>query len=83
MILGDASAEDIDIAMKLGAGHPMGPLELADYTGLDTGVFIMQGWHKKFPDNPLFNPVKLQEKLVAEGKLGKKSGEGFYKYSKL
>ncbi|XP_057667108.1 probable 3-hydroxyacyl-CoA dehydrogenase B0272.3 [Diorhabda carinulata] len=79
---GDASAEDIDIAMKLGAGYPMGPLELADYTGLDTGVFILEGWHKKFPDNPLFKPVELQKKLVEQGKLGRKSGEGFYKYSK-
>lgn len=79
---GDASAEDIDIAMKLGAGYPMGPLELADYTGLDTGVFILEGWHKKFPDNPLFKPVELQKKLVQQGKLGRKTGEGFYKYSK-
>ncbi|CAG9763339.1 unnamed protein product [Ceutorhynchus assimilis] len=79
---GDASKEDIDIAMKLGAGYPMGPLELSDYTGLDTGVFIMEGWHKKFPENPLFKPVELQKKLVAEGKLGRKTGQGFYNYNK-
>ncbi|XP_072392338.1 probable 3-hydroxyacyl-CoA dehydrogenase B0272.3 [Diabrotica undecimpunctata] len=79
---GDASAQDIDTAMKLGAGYPMGPLELADYTGLDTGVFILEGWHKKFPDNQLFNPVELQKKFVKEGKLGRKTGEGFYKYTK-
>ncbi|XP_050498242.1 probable 3-hydroxyacyl-CoA dehydrogenase B0272.3 [Diabrotica virgifera virgifera] len=79
---GDASAQDIDTAMKLGAGYPMGPLELADYTGLDTGVFVLEGWHKKFPENPLFNPVELQKKLVKEGKLGRKTGEGFYKYTK-
>ncbi|CAG9828049.1 unnamed protein product [Diabrotica balteata] len=79
---GDASAQDIDTAMKLGAGYPMGPLELADYTGLDTGVFILEGWHKKFPDNALFNPVELQNKLVKEGKLEERVGEGFYKYTK-
>ncbi|KAM3957516.1 3-hydroxyacyl-CoA dehydrogenase [Aphomia sociella] len=79
---GDASARDIDIAMKLGAGYPMGPLELADYVGLDTNKFILDGWHKKFPDQPLFNPIPLLDKLVAEGKLGVKTGEGFYKYDK-
>lgn len=80
--LGDASARDIDIAMKLGAGYPMGPLELADYVGLDTNKFILDGWHKKYPDQPLFKPIPLLNKLVAEGKLGVKSGEGFYKYEK-
>ncbi|KAG6451112.1 hydroxyacyl-coenzyme A dehydrogenase, mitochondrial [Manduca sexta] len=79
---GDASARDIDIAMKLGAGYPMGPLELADYVGLDTNKFILDGWHKKYPDQPLFNPIPLLDKLVSEGKLGVKSGEGFYKYDK-
>ncbi|KAL0821432.1 hypothetical protein ABMA28_004910 [Loxostege sticticalis] len=79
---GDASARDIDIAMKLGAGYPMGPLELADYVGLDTNKFILDGWHKKYPDQPLFKPIPLLNKLVAEGKLGVKSGEGFYKYEK-
>lgn len=79
---GDADFKDIDIAMKLGAGYPMGPFELADFTGLDVGVFIIEGWHKKFPDEPLFSPPKLTKKLVEEGKLGVKSGEGFYKYNK-
>ncbi|XP_023021005.1 hydroxyacyl-coenzyme A dehydrogenase, mitochondrial [Leptinotarsa decemlineata] len=79
---GDASAEDIDIAMKLGASYPMGPFELADFTGLDTGHFILEGWHKKYPDNPLFKPTEIQGKLVREGKLGRKTGEGFYKYTK-
>ncbi|CAH0400711.1 unnamed protein product [Chilo suppressalis] len=79
---GDASAQDIDIAMKLGAGYPMGPLELADYVGLDTNKFILDGWHKKFPDQQLFKPIPLLNKLVAEGKLGRKSGEGIYKYDK-
>ncbi|XP_041982363.1 hydroxyacyl-coenzyme A dehydrogenase, mitochondrial-like [Aricia agestis] len=79
---GDASARDIDIAMKLGAGYPMGPLELADYVGLDTNKFILDGWHAKYPNEPLFNPIPVLNKLVAEGKLGVKTGEGFYKYDK-
>lgn len=79
---GDASARDIDIAMKLGAGHPMGPIELADYVGLDTTNSILNGWHEKFPDHPLYKPLPILEKLVKEGKLGVKSGEGFYKYTK-
>jgi len=77
---GDASAKDVDLAMKLGAGHPMGPFELADYVGLDTTKFIMDGWSARFPEESLFRPSELQDRLVAEGKLGRKSGEGFYKY---
>lgn len=77
---GEASARDIDIAMKLGAGYPMGPLELADYVGLDTNKFILEGWHEKYPDEPLFKPSAMLNKLVTEGKLGRKTGEGFYKY---
>ncbi|PIK34930.1 hypothetical protein BSL78_28248 [Apostichopus japonicus] len=79
---GDASPRDVDIAMKLGAGYPMGPFELLDYVGLDTTKFIMDGWHEKFPDNPLFNTSEKLTKLVEEGKLGVKSGEGFYSYKK-
>lgn len=79
---GEVSPEDLDTAMKLGAGHPMGPLELSDYVGLDVTKFIIDGWHQRFPDNPLFKPSPLLDKLVKEGKLGTKSGEGFYKYNK-
>ncbi|KAK3861550.1 hypothetical protein Pcinc_032508 [Petrolisthes cinctipes] len=68
--------------MKLGAGYPMGPIELSDYVGLDTSKFIIDGWHKSFPDVELFKPSPMLEKLVAEGKLGVKTGEGFYKYNK-
>lgn len=79
---GDASSRDIDVAMKLGAGYPMGPFELADYVGLDTTKFILDGWSKNYPDNPLFKPISLINQKVSEGKLGMKSGEGFYKYEK-
>ncbi|XP_059197528.1 hydroxyacyl-coenzyme A dehydrogenase, mitochondrial [Centropristis striata] len=77
---GHGSKEDIDIAMKLGCGYPMGPFELSDYVGLDTMKFIMDGWSEANPDNPLFGQSEVVNKLVAEGKWGKKTGEGFYKY---
>lgn len=77
---GEASKEDIDTAMKLGAGYPMGPFELLDYVGLDTMKFILDGWHEMDSKNPLFQPCPFLNKLVAEKKFGKKSGEGFYKY---
>lgn len=77
----DASVPDIDQAMKLGAGHPMGPLHLADYIGLDTCLFIVQGWVEKYPDEPsFFIPDCLQAKVVA-GDLGRKSGRGFYEWN--
>ncbi|XP_068617528.1 probable 3-hydroxyacyl-CoA dehydrogenase B0272.3 [Battus philenor] len=78
---GDATKEDIDIGMKLGAGYPMGPFELADYTGLDTNKFVLQVLYEKTKD-PVFRPVPILDKMVDEGKLGIKSGEGFYKYKK-
>ncbi|CAG9537529.1 unnamed protein product [Cercopithifilaria johnstoni] len=77
---GDASPRDIDTAMKLGAGYPMGPFELLDYVGLDTAKFILDGWHESYPNEKQFDPNPTLNKLVAEGKLGKKSGEGFYSY---
>ncbi|KAK0406875.1 hypothetical protein QR680_018861 [Steinernema hermaphroditum] len=77
---GDASKKDIDIAMKLGAGYPMGPFELADYVGLDTCKFIMDGWVQQYPNEPIFKASPTLDKLVSEGKLGRKTGEGFYKY---
>jgi 3-hydroxyacyl-CoA dehydrogenase len=77
---GDAVAEDIDTAMKLGCGFPMGPIELTDYVGLDTTLSIVKGWVERYPDEPAFQIPKLLEAKVVEGKLGRKSGEGFYKW---
>lgn len=68
--------------MKLGAGYPMGPIELSDYVGHDTSNSILEGWHAKFPNDPLFKPNESVKKLIQEGKLGVKSGEGFYSYKK-
>jgi len=80
---GHASTRDIDTAMRLGAGYPLGPFELADYVGLDTQKFIIDGWHEIEPDNPLFEPSATLDNLVTEGKLGRKTGHGFYKYGNL
>jgi len=77
---GDASKEDIDTGMRLGAGHPMGPIHLADYVGLDTCFYILEGWQAKFPDEPAFKVPKILQAKIAEGKYGRKSGEGFYKW---
>jgi len=66
--------------MKLGAGLAMGPFELLDYVGLDTAKFVAEGWHQSYPEEPLFIPNPTVIKLVNEGKLGRKTGEGFYKY---
>ncbi|XP_049421277.1 hydroxyacyl-coenzyme A dehydrogenase, mitochondrial-like [Epinephelus fuscoguttatus] len=77
---GHGSIEDIDTVMKLGFGHPMGPFELMDYVGTDTLKSIMDGLHAANPDLSVFNPCELLNKTVAEGKLGRKTGEGFYKY---
>lgn len=60
----------------------MGPFELADYIGLDTVKFVMDGWAAKYPEVQLFEASPLVDKLVAEGKLGRKTGDGFYSYKK-
>mmetsp|Transcript_2624 Transcript_2624/g.3998 ORF Transcript_2624/g.3998 Transcript_2624/m.3998 type:complete len:336 (-) Transcript_2624:152-1159(-) len=78
---GDATTHDIDISMQLGAGNPMGPLHLADYVGLDTCLFIMQGWVKDFPDERAFVVPELLKDKVAKGELGRKSGKGFYEWN--
>lgn len=79
---GDATVDDIDTAMKLGAGYPMGPFELTDLIGIDTARNVRQFYHEFYPNNPQYNPSPLLNKMVEEGKLGVKSGVGFYSYKK-
>ncbi len=76
---GVANAADIDTSMKFGAGHPMGPLALADMIGLDICLAIMQTLYKEFAD-PKYRPCPLLVKMVRAGKLGRKTGEGFFVY---
>jgi 3-hydroxybutyryl-CoA dehydrogenase len=77
---GVAGVQEIDTIMKLGMAHPMGPLQLADLIGLDTCLSIMKVLHKGFK-NDKYTPCPLLVELVAAGKLGIKTGEGFYTYS--
>lgn len=78
---GVAKAEDIDEAMKLGANHPMGPLALGDLIGLDVCLAIMEVLYTEFGDTK-YRPHPLLRKMVRAGKLGRKSGVGFFDYSK-
>lgn len=76
---GFASAEDIDTGMKLGANHPMGPLELADFVGLDTTKFVADVLFEEFKD-PAYASPPLLTRMVEAGLHGRKSGRGFYDY---
>lgn len=76
---GVANAADIDTSMRFGAGHPMGPLALADMIGLDICLKIMETLYKEFGD-PKYRPCPLLVKMVRANKLGRKTGEGFFKY---
>lgn len=77
---GVAEVQDIDTIMKLGMAHPMGPLQLADFIGLDTCLNILNVLHQGF-GNPKYAPAILLQNMVQAGYLGVKSGEGFYKYT--
>ena len=78
---GVASPADIDKAMMLGYRHPMGPLKLTDLVGLDVRLDIAQYLHRTL-ESEAFRPPDLLKSMVAEGKLGKKTGEGFYRWDK-
>ena len=77
---GLASAEDIDTGMRLGCNHPIGPLALADLIGLDTMLAVMNVFYDGFND-PKYRPAPLLREMVAAGRLGRKSGRGFYSYA--
>lgn len=77
---GVAGVEEIDTVMKLGMAHPMGPLQLADFIGLDVCIAILKVLHDGF-GNPKYSPCPLLVNMVIAGKLGVKSGEGFYVYT--
>lgn len=76
---GVASPEDVDTAMKLGANHPIGPLALADLVGIDVLYAIMEVLHSEI-DDPKYRPCPLLKKMIGDGRLGRKSGQGFFKY---
>jgi 3-hydroxybutyryl-CoA dehydrogenase len=76
---GVAGVSEIDTVMKLGMAHPMGPLQLADFIGLDVCLAILKVLHDGF-GNPKYAPCPLLVNMVTAGYLGVKAGEGFYKY---
>jgi 3-hydroxybutyryl-CoA dehydrogenase len=77
---GVASAEDIDKSMTLGLGHPIGPLALADFNGLDVGYMVSCAMYERGKD-PCLAPSVIMKRMVESGRLGRKTGEGFYKYT--
>lgn len=81
MVMEGCRPEDVDTAMKLGCNFPMGPLELTDFVGIDVMLATMTGLYNGFHDSK-YRPCPLLETMVKAGRLGRKSGQGFYKYDK-
>lgn len=80
LVMEGCRPEDVDAAMKLGANHPMGPLELTDFVGVDVMLATMTGLYQGFRDSK-YRPCPLLERMVKAGHLGRKTGRGFYKYN--
>jgi len=80
LVMEGCKVEDVDAAMKLGANHPMGPLELCDFVGIDVMLATMTGLYEGFRDSK-YRPCPILVNMVKAGHLGRKSGEGFYKYN--
>lgn len=82
---GDATPEDVDTAMRYGAGYPMGPFELSDYTGIDITQAVAEAWveyaNRGMIPMELIKPVPLMGQMVKEGRLGRKTGKGFFDVS--
>jgi 3-hydroxybutyryl-CoA dehydrogenase len=78
---GFASRDDIDAGMVEGCAHPMGPLALADLIGLDTTLAVAESLYEEFKE-PLYAPAPLLSRMVDAGLLGRKTGRGFYEYSR-
>lgn len=81
LVMEGCTPEDVDNGMKLGCNHPMGPCELMDFTGIDVVYATMKGLYESFGDEK-YRPCPLLEQMIAEGNLGRKTGRGFYDYSK-
>lgn len=79
LVMEGADPKDVDTAMKLGTNHPMGPLELTDFSGVDTILYAIESLYDAFGD-PKYRPCPLLKQMVAAGRLGRKSGHGFYTY---
>ncbi len=80
LVMEGCKPEDVDTAMKLGSNQPMGPLELCDFVGIDVMLATMTGLYNGFHDSK-YRPCPILENMVKAGRLGRKSGEGFYKYN--
>jgi 3-hydroxyacyl-CoA dehydrogenase len=78
-LVSKGTRDDIDTAMKLGCGYPMGPFTLLDYVGLDTTMWIAEAFYDEYKE-PLYAPPPLLRRMVYSGMLGRKSGRGFYTY---